>query len=1141
MLHIVFVLALLSLEYANSQPVEEFHAHGPMEFHDLAMGAFLELRKENPKENLSHDSTFMQQASAHAVKRLSRPPDENFELHKLDLTGADSGDGIEKVLELPSPEGKDQILSSAVNSQGKSSGAAGSGGELISAHDAKASALVFNEEIGLGAISKTGALPLGSDGEWLELAEKKLKKDASLDYQALLWEKGSEVAERAQIQRGGLNITLEQELLTKMEEWFATGGGKLQFVKPSVTREGGFQLIAEEDILVGDAFVSVPMKLIMCRQTARNVVISNRGKYLGDELQKTFEKDEMWGMTVFLLHEYYKEVNGKGSKWGPFIRTLRSRFLTTQALHAVRGTIAAHLSAKWSKDSDAFMWWSVGINGPCSPTTGICKTKPLERTGESRFNIHQIRWAYWVVKQNAVKVKQMSTGLEFIALIPYYNMVEKMLGTGGGVTFDLDGSISLRVGQAHEEGVTVKASPGNMSDSEYFMRYLRVPPVPNPHTEIKLSLPGVLPMGSKFHYCMKGDRKERNRDECKAAYRSESMFWKSKVLTEWRQMMNLPPRMQELRMWATRLHLYGGKEEMALLSSANKAIAGLPLSEDQMPAEEQLMLLGLARDSNEAALILSGNGNNPDSGASAAAADRPPPQLYSAPDPEEDHEAQRGMENLALLAVQAQNVISSGNAVLNATQAVLNQTKDFFVHGVLPKAGLDDLDMFLLKKIGMLAHCGFENDMKIIYGNVTEELMCAMRVHLMNESEVHVFCPKEARVWEDSCTNVEFMNYTAISEPNELNVINALQGSIDGLLASYPTTWEEDQRILKNHEEKERSDASTTSTTSTGEEAEMGPVMIAAVKLRSREKEILHDALHFLEGHEAGVRNGSVPFQLELKAQERVEADIREEEHKKFMKEIQDRAKDGPALATLEVDMGAGKPKQNLTLEEGRDLKQTVLLFCQTHGVKANFVQTLEDALRQRVKSPDPLLLMMGAIISTGDRKILAIPEGSNYTVETGVFCTRYDSSRNPIDSDWCQALLKRVEERLNSNAFQRRVLLVVPVDAPDTRKLKLVIREGEQHDILQIVSDFFELYHIPQYSVNMMANEVIKRLPAVVTQVPVGLHSRRQVAAKFSMGDNVTAVVEAFANFYELEETAKIAIMKRARYGMAPGTFMAE
>ena len=47
-------------------------------------------------------------------------------------------------------------------------------------------------------------------------------------------------------------------------------------------------------------------------------------------------------------------------------------------------------------------------------------------------------------------------------------------------------------------------------------------------------------------------------------------------------------------MWATRLHLYGGKEEMALLSAANQLIAGLPISVDDMPAEEQLMLMGIA-------------------------------------------------------------------------------------------------------------------------------------------------------------------------------------------------------------------------------------------------------------------------------------------------------------------------------------------------------------------------------------------------------------------------------------------------------------------------------------------------------------------------------------------------------------------
>ena len=78
-------------------------------------------------------------------------------------------------------------------------------------------------------------------------------------------------------------------------------------------------------------------------------------------------------------------------------------------------------------------------------------------------------------------------------------------------------------------------------------------------------------------------------------------------------------------------------------------------------------------------------------------------QLYMAPDPEEDHEARRSMENLALLAVQAQNVMSSGNVLLNATQVVLNATRDFFQHGVLPMAGLDALDMFLFNLLKILA------------------------------------------------------------------------------------------------------------------------------------------------------------------------------------------------------------------------------------------------------------------------------------------------------------------------------------------------------------------------------------------------------------------------------------------------------
>mgnify|MGYP005991832351 CR=1 FL=1 len=67
------------------------------------------------------------------------------------------------------------------------------------------------------------------------------------------------------------------------------------------------------------------------------------------------------------------------------------------------------------------------------------------------------------------------------------------------------------------------------------------------------------------------------------------MFWRSNVLTQWRKELGLPPRLQELRVWANRLHLYpSDDEEMKLQSRANERLAGLPLSTDQMSAEEQV-------------------------------------------------------------------------------------------------------------------------------------------------------------------------------------------------------------------------------------------------------------------------------------------------------------------------------------------------------------------------------------------------------------------------------------------------------------------------------------------------------------------------------------------------------------------------
>ena len=39
---------------------------------------------------------------------------------------------------------------------------------------------------------------------------------------------------------------------------------------------------------------------------------------------------------MFLLHEWYKETAGSGSKWGPYLRTLRMRSLSTSSLQVLK-------------------------------------------------------------------------------------------------------------------------------------------------------------------------------------------------------------------------------------------------------------------------------------------------------------------------------------------------------------------------------------------------------------------------------------------------------------------------------------------------------------------------------------------------------------------------------------------------------------------------------------------------------------------------------------------------------------------------------------------------------------------------------------------------------------------------------------
>lgn len=305
--------------------VEEFFVRNPLELHNVALGVYVKEREKDPaNKETGNDTPLMRRARAHAVKRLNAVDDAALNVYSSAI-GIDGTPAANKMLQLPTPEGSESFLVTSVT-------AIGAGAEIMPAEERAAVAASLNEDIGLGAISRAGALPFGEDMAWVKYVEDKMKRDAQIDHQSLLWELGSEVVEQQQIERGGFNISEEQELLANMKDWFIKNGGSLKYVEPSVSQEHGYRLVATEDIAENEVVVQVPIKLTLSRISSRNVLLPRKGKYLGEELKKTFEKNEVWALSVFLLHEWYKETAGKGSKWGPYLRLLRMRSLSTNVL-----------------------------------------------------------------------------------------------------------------------------------------------------------------------------------------------------------------------------------------------------------------------------------------------------------------------------------------------------------------------------------------------------------------------------------------------------------------------------------------------------------------------------------------------------------------------------------------------------------------------------------------------------------------------------------------------------------------------------------------------------------------------------------------------------------------------------------------
>jgi hypothetical protein len=97
------------------------------------------------------------------------------------------------------------------------------------------------------------------------------------------------------------------------------------------------------------------------------------------------------------------------------------------------------------------------------------------------------------------------------------------------------------------------------------------------------------------------------------------------------------------------------------------------------------MLLGYADTASAASLILTGGRERSKDYV---------PQLYSAPDPEEDERAARAIEEMADCMLQLQESVAAGPTDPSVL-LVINESKAFFEFGVQPSRGLDAVDKLL--------------------------------------------------------------------------------------------------------------------------------------------------------------------------------------------------------------------------------------------------------------------------------------------------------------------------------------------------------------------------------------------------------------------------------------------------------------
>lgn len=917
-----------------------------------------------------------------------------------------------------------------------------------------AMALAFMDEMPESAVVTSGALPIeAADGNWSSWAGSAERHNRNQKWHFLntdqhdVYAAGMQTIERNETwrARGAIFNASAQE---EFEIWFAENGGLLHYADRR--RRGGADsgpltgFTASEDIVEGDVVLRVNSKMIIGQPSLRLVRSSYRKDRLHKRVTPVFKEREEWGLATFLLIEWEKR---EGSLWFPFIRLLRMRALRDTVLLELANTWAVQLLQELD-DEVSYLRKHLGKTLDCDHDS-----KDLCMALQEPQNL---RWALYVVRRHAVQIRKRTTNNPFLALVPMAHLMPHAEGASGSFYYELDNHITLS-GVNCKSGAPLSVDRGNFSDAEQLVRFHRVQAAPNPHNAVRFTLPGNFHPLTAFMW-----------------------FPISRLLHEWRQILQYPMRQAMLYDGARKMMLYGDgtdEDEMESFAKVKKVDA---------QRVNDLVESGAAFNPEEAALILSG----------ADADERRESrrkQMYTAVEPDSDiDQPQEGRNTLASGYIMLQNAIAAQHVDRSVLRAI-NMTKEFYLEGLMPLRGLDPIDKLMKRKLQLLQFCGNYSDFVITPEGVSDALFCNVRVHIMNETDLDITCPQEGdgpwqsghcckkpqTLWsEDKYTCEEggsnhMLNVSLpVSKENEIAAIRVLFDAIKVMLNGLEGgSASDDLELLERHLDRD---------------GDRETIMSSTLRYRAREKKLLEDTMRQLS-HRL-TRLDDLPFQVEGLRAERAKEQRAKDRLVRLAEELRNASSEAPVVANLTVNMG-GEAPTFVVVREGDSREAIVNEFAKKHGLTAEGKASVVNGLAGLTRAEPALVTGFAVVDGQGVRRVLTVKEGQNATEEAQRFCIRYNISNFVTDDVQSDAFGSSITERAESDynaTVHRAVLAELPVSLPDGRQGTVRVRAGAQHDLHGIARVFVDAYALHSSMVEMIAQELHKRLAPAVHFHPV-------------------------------------------------------